>query len=76
MMTMRRRVMYPRCRRSPAVVSMIMARRRMAKSNNHITQKRIKSQAETRQETVRGRKKRSYKLEISINTFNKRQHLH
>lgn len=32
----------PRCRGSPAVVSMIMARRGTAKNNNHIRQEGIK----------------------------------
>lgn len=61
----RRRIFKPRCRRSPAVVSMIRARRGMAKNNNnHIRQKGITSQAETVQknperkhETVRVRKR-------------------
>lgn len=52
--------MQPRGKRSPAVVSMIMARRGMAKNSNHIRQREIKRQPEDASEeqgrisTVRG----------------------
>lgn len=48
------RMTEPSCRRSPAVVSMIMARRGAAKDDNRIKKKGIKSQAETIQKKNEG----------------------
>lgn len=47
------RMTEPSCRRSPAVVSMIMARRGAAKDDNRIKKKGIKSQAETIQKKMK-----------------------
>lgn len=63
MMNMRSTMTEPRCRGSPAVVSMIMARRGMAKNNNHIRQKGIKSQSRNNSEKVKPREEKQSKKE-------------